>query len=459
MHINKISLSAEEITSELKKITRTNHDLVIRVVTVLNILFSISDYFTAPTFWLTFLLIRIAITSIFFCVYLFQDRFTLHPQWTLYIAYLGCIIENAYMYNVIDAAALQKFTFAFIATYIGAGMFAVWNYRLSILAIVFSIVVNALLFITLSPLSMEDYLANGAFLTLMVSIFSIVLIHSRVTNMIKEIHYRLQLAKANEEIASQNKNIVDSITYAKRIQDAMLPDESAAHWLYTRGFIFFQPKDIVSGDFFWFKQYNSNNENIYQLAVGDCTGHGVPGALMSILAISSLEEMNVGDSIQQPHLILNRLKTKITDSLKQRGEIGEQKDGLDLALIHVKTDSLKLEFAGAQLSAIMIRDGEMMEIKGDRMPIGIHWGEQTSFTLQERDLQNGDWIYLFSDGFQDQIGGKEGKKYLSKRFRNFLVSIHTLPKSQQKDAIQSEFHSWKNEYDQTDDVLVMGFRI
>jgi len=413
MQINKISLSADEIAGELKKITRTNHDLVIRVVTVLNVLFSISDYFTAPTFWFTFLLIRLIITSIFFCVYFFQDRLTLHPQWTLYIAYLGCIIENACMYNVIDAATLQKFTFAFIATYIGAGMFAVWNHRLSILAIVFSIVINALLFIALSPLSLEDYLANGAFLTLMVSVFSIVLIHSRVTNMIKEIHYRLQLAKANEEIASQNKNIVDSITYAKRIQDAMLPDESAAQWLYTRGFTFFQPKDIVSGDFFWFKQYHYNNENIYQLAV----------------------------------------------SLKQRGEIGEQKDGLDLALIHVKTDPLKLEFAGAQLSAIMIRDGEIIEIKGDRMPIGIHWGEQTSFTLQERDVQNGDWIYLFSDGFQDQIGGKEGKKYLSKRFRNFLVSIHTLPESQQKDAIQNEFHSWKNEYDQTDDVLVMGFRI
>ena len=426
MHKHPISPSPEEVESELRKIARINHDLVIRVVTVLNILFSISDYFTAPAFWLHFLLVRITITLIFFLVYFFQDRLSMHPQWTLYIAYWGCIIENAYMYNVIDAITLQKFTFAFIATYIGAGMFAVWNYRLSIWAIVFSIVLNALLFSMLSPLTIEEYLANGAFLTLMVSIFSIVLIHSRVSNMIREIQYRLQLAQANEAIASQNKNIVDSITYAKRIQDAMLPDEANASWFNNKGFIFFKPKDIVSGDFFWFKPSQHNNENIYQLAVGDCTGHGVPGALMSILAISSLEEMNSGDSIQQPHLILNRLKTKITDSLKQRGEIGEQKDGLDLALIHVKTDPLKLEFAGAQLSAIMIRNGELMEIKGDRMPIGIHWGEQSSFTLQQRDVQTGDWIYLFSDGFQDQIGGKEAKKYLSKRFRNFLISIHAF---------------------------------
>ena len=459
MHKHPISPSPEELASELRKIARINHDLVIRVVTVLNILFSISDYFTAPAFWLHFLLVRITITLIFFLVYFFQDRLSMHPQWTLYIAYWGCIIENAYMYNVIDAITLQKFTFAFIATYVGAGMFAVWNYRLSIWAVVFSIVLNALLFSMLSPLTIEEYLANGAFLTLMVSIFSIVLIHSRVSNMIREIQYRLQLAQANEAIASQNKNIVDSITYAKRIQDAMLPDEANASWFNNKGFIFFKPKDIVSGDFFWFKPSQHNNENIYQLAVGDCTGHGVPGALMSILAISSLDEINASDAIQPPHLILNRLKTKITDSLKQRGEIGEQKDGLDLALIHLHTDSLQLEFAGAQLSAILIRAGEIMEIKGDRMPIGIHWGEQSSFTLQQRDVQTGDWIYLFSDGFQDQIGGKEAKKYLSKRFRNFLISIHAFSAIQQREAIENEFRSWKNEQDQTDDVLILGFKI
>jgi len=451
--------SEEEVASELKKIARINHDLVIRVVTVLNILFSISDYLTAPSFWLPFLLIRITITLIFFLVYFFQDRLSLHPQWTLYIAYWGCIIENAYMYNVMDAITLQKFTFAYIATFIGAGMFAVWNYRLSILAVVFSIVLNALLFSTLSPLTLEEYMANGAFLTLMVSIFSIVLIHSRVTNMRKEIHYRLQLAKANEEIASQNKNILDSIAYAKRIQDAMLPDEANATWFNTKGFIFFQPKDIVSGDFFWLKKSEESEGTICQIAVGDCTGHGVPGALMSILAISSLEEINSSDLIQKPHWVLNRLKTKITDSLKQRGEIGEQKDGLDLALIHLQLESKKIEFAGAQLSAVIIRSEEIIEIKGDRMPIGIHWGEQTSFSLRESDLHNGDWVYLFSDGFQDQIGGKEGKKYLSKRFRKFLVSLNSLSPSEQKEALHHEFHSWKKEHDQTDDILILGFKI
>lgn len=130
---------------------------------------------------------------------------------------------------------------------------------------------------------------------------------------------------------------------------------------------------------------------------------------MSILAMSSLDEINASDAIQPPHLILNRLKTKITDSLKQRGEIGEQKDGLDLALIHLHTDSLQLEFAGAQLSAILIRAGEIMEIKGDRMPIGIHWGEQSSFTLQRRDVQTGDWIYLFPMDFKIKLAEKKQK--------------------------------------------------
>ncbi len=455
-HLNPFS---KEVQIELSKLTQANHDLVIRVVSVLNILFAVSDYLTAPQFWVSFLVIRLIITSIFFSVYYFQGQLSIHPKWTLYIAYLGCIIENSYMYNVLDAPTLQKFTFAFITTFIGAGLFAIWNLRLSILAVIFSVLLNSVLFIFLSPLTLEEFLSNGAFLTLMVAICSIIPIHTRMSALVKEITYRFQLAAANHVIADKNKSIVDSIEYAKRIQDAMLPNEKDWNSLQQDYFVFYQPKDIVSGDFYWLNLQEKGNGSILNVAVGDCTGHGVPGALMSILGMSSIQEIYAQDDAYLPNQILNQLRKKITLNLKQTGEFGEQKDGMDLGLIHYFTKERKLEFAGANTAAWVVRGHEIIVLKGDRMPIGIQYGPEQPFTLQSLPLREGDWIYLFTDGFVDQLGGEFGKKYLSKNFKTFLLSIHHLPSQEQKKRIEEEFQRWKKENDQMDDVLVFGLHI
>ncbi len=455
-HLNPFS---KEVQIELSKLTQANHDLVIRVVSVLNILFAVSDYLTAPQFWVSFLVIRLIITGIFFSVYYFQGQLSIHPKWTLYIAYLGCIIENSYMYNVLDAPTLQKFTFAFITTFIGAGLFAIWNLRLSILAVIFSVLLNSVLFIFLSPLTLEEFLSNGAFLTLMVAICSIIPIHTRMSALVKEITYRFQLAAANHVIADKNKSIVDSIEYAKRIQDAMLPNEKDWNSLQQDYFVFYQPKDIVSGDFYWLNLQEKGNGSILNVAVGDCTGHGVPGALMSILGMSSIQEIYAQDDAYLPNQILNQLRKKITLNLKQTGEFGEQKDGMDLGLIHYFTKERKLEFAGANTAAWVVRGHEIIVLKGDRMPIGIQYGPEQPFTLQSLPLREGDWIYLFTDGFVDQLGGEFGKKYLSKNFKTFLLSIHHLPSQEQKKRIEEEFQRWKKENDQMDDVLVFGLHI
>ncbi len=455
-HLNPFS---KEVQIELSKLTQANHDLVIRVVSVLNILFAVSDYLTAPQFWVSFLVIRLIITGIFFSVYYFQGQLSIHPKWTLYIAYLGCIIENSYMYNVLDAPTLQKFTFAFITTFIGAGLFAIWNLRLSILAVIFSVLLNSVLFIFLSPLTLEEFLSNGAFLTLMVAICSIIPIHTRMSALVKEITYRFQLAAANHVIADKNKSIVDSIEYAKRIQDAMLPNEKDWNSLQQDYFVFYQPKDIVSGDFYWLNLQEKGNGSILNVAVGDCTGHGVPGALMSILGMSSIQEIYAQDDAYLPNQILNQLRKKITFNLKQTGEFGEQKDGMDLGLIHYFTKERKLEFAGANTAAWVVRGHEIIVLKGDRMPIGIQYGPEQPFTLQSLPLREGDWIYLFTDGFVDQLGGEFGKKYLSKNFKTFLLSIHHLPSQEQKKRIEEEFQRWKKENDQMDDVLVFGLHI
>jgi len=455
-HLNPFS---KEVQIELSKLTQANHDLVIRVVSVLNILFAVSDYLTAPQFWVSFLVIRLIITGIFFSVYYFQGQLSIHPKWTLYIAYLGCIIENSYMYNVLDAPTLQKFTFAFITTFIGAGLFAIWNLRLSILAVIFSVLLNSVLFIFLSPLTLEEFLSNGAFLTLMVAICSIIPIHTRMSALVKEITYRFQLAAANHVIADKNKSIVDSIEYAKRIQDAMLPNEKDWNSLHQDYFVFYQPKDIVSGDFYWLQHQVKDNGSVLHAAVGDCTGHGVPGALMSILGMSSIQEIYAQDDAYLPNQILNQLRKKITFNLKQTGEFGEQKDGMDLGLIHYFTKERKLEFAGANTAAWVVRGHEIIVLKGDRMPIGIQYGPEQPFTLQSLPLREGDWIYLFTDGFVDQLGGEFGKKYLSKNFKTFLLSIHHLPSQEQKKRIEEEFQRWKKENDQMDDVLVFGLHI
>jgi serine phosphatase RsbU (regulator of sigma subunit) len=450
---------SEEVKIELTKLTQANHDLVIRVVTVLNILFSISDYFTAPNFWVSFLVIRVIITTIFFSVYYFQEQLAIHPKWTLYIAYLGCIIENSYMYNVLDAVTLQKFTFSFITTFIGAGLFAIWNLRLSIAAVIFSVVLNAFLFVLLSPLSLNEFLSNGAFLTLMVAIFSVIPIHTRMSALIKEITYRFQLASASNVIANKNKNILDSIEYAKRIQDAMLPAQKDLDALPFDYFVFYQPKDIVSGDFYWFNPLMQQESQVMIAAIGDCTGHGVPGALMSILGMSSMQEIYAKDELLPPHQILDQLRKKITTNLKQTGELGEQKDGMDLGLIHYFANERRLEFAGANLPVWIVRQDELIELKGDRFPIGIHYGQEKPFTIQSINLEVGDWIYLFTDGFADQLGGELGKKYLSKNFKNLLLSTSKLTSKEQHESIRTEFNHWKNQLDQLDDVLVFGLRV
>lgn len=450
---------SQEVKIELTKLTQANHDLVIRVVSVLNIVFAVSDYFTAPDFWFSFLLIRIVITTIFFSVYYFQENLKIHPKWTLYIAYLGCIIENSYMYNVLDADTLQKFTLSFITTFIGAGLFAIWNLRLSILAVVFSIGLNAILFASMSPLTLNEFLSNGAFLTLMVAICAIIPIHTRMTALTKEITYRFQLAAASNVIANKNKNILDSIEYAKRIQDAMLPSQKDLAALPYECFVFYQPKDIVSGDFYWFNQAVQNDKKLLNVAIGDCTGHGVPGALMSILGMSSIQEIYAQDALYSPHQILDQLRKKITLNLKQTGVLGEQKDGMDLGLIHYYPEDRKLEFAGAHFPVWIVRNQSLIEIKGDRMPIGIHYGKEKPFTLQTITLEEGDWIYLFTDGFADQMGGDLNKKYLSKNFKKFLLSIAHLSTDQQKEAIEKEFQNWKDQNDQIDDVLVFGLRV
>jgi len=264
----------------------------------------------------------------------------------------------------------------------------------------------------------------------------------------------IEIKHQRDQIFQQKQEITDSIHYASRIQTAILPPETLLDNL-TDHFILYKPRDIVSGDYYWMTQ--KDNKTIVLAA--DCTGHGVPGAFMSMLGISFLNEIvNKGDSTL-PNDIMNNLRDNVVNSLHQTGEEGEQQDGMDLALCVIDNDKTKLWFAGAYNPLYIYRNDELIEIKPDKMPIGIHKEKSDSFTNNEIPIQEGDVLYMFSDGYVDQFGGPKAKKFMSKKFKELLLSIYQKPMKEQRDILDTTIEDWKGNVEQIDDILVIGIRV
>ena len=273
----------------------------------------------------------------------------------------------------------------------------------------------------------------------------------------------LQLENAKAEIEYMHQNLTDSILYAERIQRAILESENLPKGYFADDFIFFKPKSIVSGDFYYYKTHKINNKDCLIVAAADCTGHGVPGGFLSMLAISLLNEIIQRGTVKNAAQILDSLREEIKTAMKQTGKESEQKDGLDIALCIFWPDEKRLDYSGAR-NPLYIVDSQKNEhlIKADRQPIGIHLKE-FPFTNHSIALEGGEMIYIFSDGLADQYGGA-GKKMLLKFLKQNLVDISDKPCKQQKDLMDSLMKSWmKNDngtfFEQTDDMLLMGFRI
>jgi len=265
---------------------------------------------------------------------------------------------------------------------------------------------------------------------------------------------RDEITTQRDEIFSQKEEITSSINYASKIQKAMLPFTDLFNQSFSEHFILLKPRDIVSGDFYWAA---ADKDRVYFTAA-DCTGHGVPGALMSMLGISSLNEVINQYKNLKAFEILNILKERIIASLHQTGKQGESKDGMDLAFcIYHKHQNL-LEFAGAFNPLILIREGEITEIRGDRMPIGIYRTDRKSFTNHEIKIQKGDTVYLFSDGYADQFGGERGEKFKSRNLKELLMLIHEQPLIEQKHILEENFEKWQGRFEQLDDVILIGIK-
>jgi serine phosphatase RsbU (regulator of sigma subunit) len=264
----------------------------------------------------------------------------------------------------------------------------------------------------------------------------------------------IEISKQKAIIEEKNKDITDSINYAKRIQDAILPDLEIKERLFPDSFIILQPRDIVSGDFYWFSE--KNGEQI--ITAADCTGHGVPGAFMSMIGNAFLTEVVNERGITEPGKVLSDLRYLVIRALKQTGAQGEQKDGMDMSLLRI-LPNYKADWAGANNPLWIIRRGQLIEYKGDKRPVGFYTGKGLPFTNHSIELQKGDTLYIFTDGFADQFGGPEGKKFKYARLKELLLSIQHSTMKEQESILLKTFRDWQGKLEQVDDVCIIGVRI
>jgi serine phosphatase RsbU (regulator of sigma subunit) len=269
------------------------------------------------------------------------------------------------------------------------------------------------------------------------------------------------VTRQKDQILEQKRSITESIQYARQIQSAILPPDEVIKYLLPKHFILYRPRDIVSGDFYWVT--HKHGEII--IVVADCTGHGVPGAFMSVLGSALIKDIVNTSDMLKANQILNDLREKVILSLRQSGREGEAKDGMDISLCIINIEKMRLQYAGANNPLYLIRQGTLKEIKPDKMPIGISSKAGKSFTNHEMKLSKNDTIYLFSDGFVDQFGGESGKKFLSKQFKQVLVEVQNYIMFDQKEILNQKLNEWMGisgqyiKYDQVDDITVMGIKI
>ncbi len=266
----------------------------------------------------------------------------------------------------------------------------------------------------------------------------------------------LEISRSREELAAKNKDIQDSLNYAKRIQQAIMPTQYLLKKYFPESFVFYNPRDIVSGDFYWFVE---RNDKLFVAAV-DCTGHGVPGAFMSIIGVNMLNNIVNVNNEQKAGKVLDELNKNVYESLNKQIDNVTLQDGMDMSLCVIDLIKKKVNFSGAKNPLVLIRDGEYIEIPANRFSIGsFKYDFKTFFSEYEFEIKKNDQIYLFSDGYADQFGGPHKKKFKKKKFRDLLLRISQLPIDEQEEELRRTFNEWKGDEPQVDDVLVIGIKL
>jgi serine phosphatase RsbU (regulator of sigma subunit) len=458
--------------SELNKSAFKFHVLVAWVAVILNPIWVVGDYLNIPNHFWDFFAFRIVVSALILGTIIFKKHFLKKPQIIALVPFIGISIQNSYMYSVMTIPEIQQHTFAYIALFIGAGMFVLWKTYFSLLVFGLSFLSNIVFFTLFGKLKLADVMINGGLLTLSVAVFTILLIKTRTNLVKKEIISRLALMNSNIQlenknviIEAQNKDIKDSLNYAKRIQHAILPPIDQLEDDFKEYFILYKPKDIVSGDFYWYSHTTTTpkdeqeSEKVILISAVDCTGHGVPGALMSIIGNAILNQSLKDKAVNSPADALSFLNSQLAKNLTSIN------DGMDIALCAINKTTMKLYYAGANNPIYIIRKKELIEIKADKQAIGagVDNYENKSFTNHVFDLQKDDSIYLFTDGYADQFGGSEsyrgGKKFKYRQFKELLVQVSDKPMKEQEQIIFQKHLEWKGNLEQVDDILIIGFKI
>jgi len=276
--------------------------------------------------------------------------------------------------------------------------------------------------------------------------------HNRIIKEKEDSIERLELVKAELEL--KDRNMTDSLAYAKRIQEAMLPSEYYFRKHFRESFILFRPRDIVSGDFFWIGEKNGKTF----IVAADCTGHGVPGALMSVIGLEVIDKAINEEALESPAEILSRMNKALEYTFTSEKNLGTIiRDGMDIGICVIDKGKKELEFSGAFLPLYIIRGNVLMETAGDKLIIGMN-SDDLPYTTHRVELKEGDIMYMFSDGYVDQFGGAENKKFMYRRFRYLLTTIHRFSVEDQKSILDENFKTWMGSNQQIDDVMVIGFK-
>ena len=428
-------------------------------------LFFVTDYLNLYDYWQEFLTFRSAVSLVCLFTVLFYKKLKIPIELVGVIPVLLISIQNAYMWSVMDAEHLQKHTLAYMALFIGSGMFVFYHVYYSVFIVVANVVANIIFLHYNSPLTTDEIILNGGLLVGSVAAFSILLIRMRYRLTKKEIVARFALQKSKMEVEEKNREIVDSINYAKRIQDALIPPAKKMKQILPNSFVLFKPKDIVSGDFYWATSTNTttnsdkDKEQLVLFSAADCTGHGVPGAMVSVIGLKLFNQSVKQAEVNTPAQALDFLDKEIYNTVNLHSdEDNVIRDGMDLALCAVNYSTMKLHFAGANNPVYIIRNKELHEIKGDKKAIGSYAAE-TPFSDNEYQLEKGDMVYVFTDGYADQFGGPKGKKLKYSVFKELLIENSHLEVDTQKEILEEYFENWRGNLEQLDDVCVIGVRI
>ncbi len=282
-----------------------------------------------------------------------------------------------------------------------------------------------------------------------------VLEHKVVERTEQVVKQKEEIQEKTKELETLFKQVTDSIHYAKRIQEAILPPLSLVKSILPESFILYKPKDIVSGDFYWI---DKKNDWSYFAAV-DCTGHGVPGAFMSIVGYNLLKDILNNSNAITPAAIMDKMNDGVANTLHSGSSDNQTKDGMDMTLCALNYKTLELQFAGAFNPLYIVRNNELLQFKVDKFPIGMFIGEKQHFTNNSVQLQNGDNVYIFSDGYADQFGGPKGKKYMAGNFRELLKEMSKLPIENQSINLNQTIEEWRGNLEQVDDILVIGIKV